>query len=109
MTIPPRPSGPLPAWSSLIPLGLVLLFPVLRRPYYLSAKRRFYARLRQDDFEVCQTCAYSLKGLPNLHRCPECGSVFHRDATRRSWENWMMMNDEDWPEDFGTDRSSGKM
>jgi len=99
MTLPPQASGPLPSLYLLIPLGFVLLFPVLRRPAYSWAKKRFYALLRQANFEVCQTCAYSLKGLPDLHRCPECGTVFHRDATRRSWERWMMMNDEDWPED----------
>lgn len=90
-----------PALIPFVSLGLVLVFAFIRRPIYSWAKRKFFTRLRHADFEVCQCCAYSLKGLPNFHRCPECGSVFQRETTRQAWQRWMNMRDEDWPEDSG--------
>jgi len=90
-----------PAWLEprlLWPIGLCGLYVLVRMPVYRVAKRVFFARLRRADFEVCQSCAYPLHGLPSLHVCPECGRAYQRDATRRAWQRWMDSADEAWPD-----------
>ncbi len=31
--------------------------------------------------ETCPVCEYSLQGLPDHHRCPECGYQYDKDTT----------------------------
>ncbi len=50
---------------------------------------RHLIRLRNhlvlSDFRVCLRCGYRLDGLPDAHRCPECGVAYQRDELRALW------------------------
>lgn len=51
--------------------------------------RRFKARLKQVDMRLCLGCGYILTGLPDDHRCPECGSPYKIEETRAAWDHWV--------------------
>ncbi len=57
----------------------------------LLAKRRL-RRLAQeiiaDNFERCLECGYPLKGLPDKHRCPECGEPYDIATVKKTWERY---------------------
>ena len=42
-----------------------------------------YARLRAWPGAQCLNCGYNLEGLPEAHRCPECGQEFERGEVLR--------------------------
>ncbi len=46
-----------------------------------------------QKLEACPRCAYSLEGLTDVYRCPECGEDYDRDCTvfRRSSAVWTMI------------------
>jgi uncharacterized repeat protein (TIGR04138 family) len=43
----------------------------------------------------CESCNYSLRGLPTGHRCPECGEPAPPGvATRKDWNYWK--HEQEW-------------
>ena len=50
-------------------------------------ERRFQRAVRALQCDVCLNCGYSLKGLPDSHRCPECGVAYDRKQVRSTWES----------------------
>jgi hypothetical protein len=51
-------------------------------------ERRFKTDVRGRGYEVCLECGYSLQGLPDIHRCPECGVHYAKDSVRAEWKAW---------------------
>lgn len=51
-------------------------------------ERRFERIVRAHQYEVCWNCGYSLEGLAEVHRCPECGTEYDKDRVRRDWRAW---------------------
>lgn len=52
-------------------------------------RRRWNQRLRNVDYEACLHCAYPLKGLPDLHRCPECGRAYRLYDVKLRWQHYL--------------------
>ncbi len=51
-------------------------------------ERRFERTVRTIQYEVCLNCGYSLHGLAEVHRCPECGTEYDKEKVRRDWRAW---------------------
>lgn len=49
------------------------------------AIRRIVRKLVQQDFAQCFDCGYCLTGLPEQHRCPECGARYELKHVRARW------------------------
>jgi hypothetical protein len=47
---------------------------------------RFAREIRESDYRVCIQCGYSLNGLADDSRCPECGLTYTRDSLIQYWE-----------------------
>ena len=45
--------------------------------------------LLEADYAVCVRCLYSLRGLPHVHTCPECGASYDAPEIKRQWLLWM--------------------
>ncbi len=64
-----------------VSMGVLWAIPRLR-------ERRFDRTLRAHQYEGCFNCGYSLHGLPEVHRCPECGSPYEKEQVREAWKAW---------------------
>ena len=54
--------------------------------------KRLRRRVIEHDRRVCLRCGYALKGLPDKHDCPECGTRYDIKATRDVWAAWLERN-----------------
>lgn len=50
---------------------------------------RMKTQLADNDYLMCLNCAYSLKGLPEEHVCPECGTEYTAERVRNAWQQWV--------------------
>ncbi len=58
-------------------------------PYYAKRRlRRFAQEIIDDNLERCLECGYPLKGLPEKHRCPECGEPYNIAVVKKTWERY---------------------
>lgn len=46
---------------------------------------RIVRKLIRQDFAQCFECGYCLTGLPEQHRCPECGARYELKHVRERW------------------------
>ncbi len=51
-------------------------------------ERRLARRIWDADGRLCPKCAYDLRGLPDRHRCPECGTEYEAASIRSDWSKW---------------------
>lgn len=89
----------LPSWSKqlaraaqcgLATGGLLMLFGAgIWVAAYTRCKRRLAARARHEQLELCFSCGYELKGLPESHRCPECGARYSKAELIAKWHEWL--------------------
>lgn len=69
---------------------LMLLFSVATTSiWWRSLTRRHTRILRKNDCLMCIECGYLLSGLPDDHACPECGTAYVFEETRRRWKDWL--------------------
>jgi hypothetical protein len=83
MVLVPRGSWTLPATVLSVVAGL--LWEVYPRWAFVRLKRKL-ARYR---FRLCLWCGYRLRGLPDDHKCPECGMKYHAPYVRHAWRQWV--------------------
>lgn len=51
-------------------------------------RRLMREHLDREDYAVCPRCGYSLRGLPEEYRCPECSVFYERRGVAREWREW---------------------
>ncbi len=51
-------------------------------------QRRVRSRVRAAGGCLCTECGYSLAGLPERGKCPECGVPYVMDEVRAAWAGW---------------------
>ena len=61
------------------------------RAWLQWGKRRFCRRLAAADYEICFHCGYDLRGLPDHHRCPECGGEYLKAKVVEDWKRWALI------------------
>lgn len=87
-----KPSEPMQSWHWIVPPLTVLAF--VTGPRVVNSQLR--RKVREAGGRVCDQCSYSLRGLPDDSRCPECGRPYRYETMRSTWVHW-----------FGTKLESG--
>jgi predicted RNA-binding Zn-ribbon protein involved in translation (DUF1610 family) len=88
------PPTSLPWWStwvgqSLLQVGLVASLGIALMPRLARRRlRRLEREIIDDEFGRCLECGYALKGLPDEHRCPECGEPYKMTMVKKTWERY---------------------
>jgi hypothetical protein len=79
--------GPLaaPWWVLVIVVLFFIGSSVIMQISCSGRERRFERILRESGFSLCLKCGYNLRGLPEVHNCPECGSPYDIQDVRRVW------------------------
>ena len=73
-------------WGFLLAIGAGALW--LRWIFHDRHLRKICHQSLTTNLATCLECGYSLEGLPESHRCPECGSSYHLPDTKQKWRLW---------------------
>jgi len=56
------------------------------------ARGHFKRLLLKNEWRICVACGYSLRGLPDRHQCPECGTEYEIETLAQQWHAWIERN-----------------
>jgi hypothetical protein len=70
--------------SGSIRFWFAVLFPTA---VYVLNCRREARRMRDCGYRVCTNCRYSLEGVADSGKCPECGERYDIRAAHAQWGN----------------------
>ena len=85
-----------PFWVKIATLVWIMVSTYLLRRARQKCRILLYEHVAHQDYEVCLGCGYSLRGLPNRYKCPECAKPFDKADLRRAWTTWV--DARRWPE-----------
>ena len=75
-------------YASYVVVGLFVIgFFIMRRIWREIPALTLEARA--NDYCLCLICGYCLKGLPEKHRCPECGTSYEIEDVKRKWSEYL--------------------
>lgn len=86
--IHPYAGGKLDALLALVVVVSELGGFWIRWRFYGRHLRKICLKALNANLAICLDCGYSLEGLPESHRCPECGSAYQLAETKRKWKLW---------------------
>ncbi|NLE57177.1 MAG: zinc ribbon domain-containing protein [Planctomycetes bacterium] len=83
-----RKIGP---YTHYLPWGIAILaaIDVLMLHWLGRASRSLARQAVQSEYAFCPACGYSLKGLPDEYRCPECGEPYDIAIVKKTWERYV--------------------
>jgi hypothetical protein len=86
-TLGPNKLKPDPFMMTYAPFLLVAacMFTLVPRFAFASFRRK----LLDNECALCLECGYPLRGLPDEHQCPECGTPYVLGNVRASWTHWL--------------------
>ncbi len=87
--VPPRLVPKLTVFVLVLGIVIVLLAGGALQVYQRAVFRRFKAALTANDYLLCLWCGYPLKGLPDRHCCPECGTPYEATRLADAWKHWV--------------------
>jgi hypothetical protein len=78
-----RSLGPIP-----FVLNMAIAFGIISLAYQMPNFVIWYfnRKLEEWDYQICTDCGYPLKGLPAVHRCPECGAEYNVGKLETYWK-----------------------
>jgi hypothetical protein len=68
---------------------LIFLCAVAAIVFILLTRKKWRQHIRRSGFELCLNCGYSLRGLPDKWKCPECGCSFDKSLVRYKWDRFV--------------------
>ena len=83
----------LPPWGGKLRLIVCCMGILVGSVVFVVCPRVVFARMKaelaENDHLLCLWCGYPLRGLPNDHCCPECGTRYQAEVLRRTWQYWV--------------------
>lgn len=68
---------------------LTLLYVCVIEFFIGRSVRRFNDMVAMSGHMLCVGCGYDLSGLPEEHKCPECGQDYIASELREFWIIWL--------------------
>lgn len=71
-------------------VGATAIVLLTLSPFLLFALRHWrIVAVRRRHYRVCVQCEYSLENLPQIGRCPECGTEYNLARAGEAWEAFL--------------------
>ena len=69
-------------WKFLVPIWIV---QIVAHSVNRRDRRWLHKRVKENDYMVCDNCAYLLVGIGESGVCPECGQAFEVESLQKTW------------------------